>query len=207
MSYFHELIPTIAADVPELPTAIHDRAALLAIESIARYPLTFKGNVLVADSLMCQLYPLPRLTTGVGIREMGALEPRPDYCAFIINKIHNRFGIARVVTPEEAVHYVRMGGMLALELIRRGTMVYAADYQVSVPHEISEQPFYQARGAMAIFNGAAAQPLHRFLRADQHYRLQMDLATDILERAEVLRATSRDQQQAAQELGHFRESM
>jgi len=188
-----------------LDQAVNERACSSVLTDIARFPQRVTG-VLVADGLMDEFDPNPRSATGIGITEMARIVPDGNYCAPIVNDVHDRFHIDRRVTPDEAAGFVVAFALDGMDHVRSRTLEAAQEMNIDVPDEIRDTEVRKKGPAgshitVANINKPVAFALHDFLTRSPD--LRTIVAAKIKSEADTIRADSRAQQTRAQEKGRM----
>lgn len=134
----------------------------------------------------------------VGVLDLGALDPDGPVCAARITAIHEAFGVKKSPAPTTAANFVLRGAAQALDCIREASLHHASQAGVPVPNDLQDR-FYHPSTSFdrddehIVF--VHAPSLHDFLT--NHGVILYEVASDLFELAEGLRAGSRQAQRGA----------
>jgi len=103
----------------ELAPDVNDRACMLVLTSIAKYPQSWEGTLIAADAAMDELTGTGEAhsATGIGMYELARVDPDGGHYAGVVNGIHDQFGIPNRVSPIQARQRIIYGAGCALNYI------------------------------------------------------------------------------------------
>jgi len=180
---------------------MNDRACMLVLNNVARYPQHWDSGYITADTLLQEINPEaePHRLTGIGIVEIAQINPDGKKLADTVHAIHDRFGITDPngeplrVSHDEVRNTVRTGGHVALRAVLKNTLAGAEYFGVAAPNALTRQP---RRQHAAFMHGSNVAPqMLEYLQEEPLVRSYVFQSLGVL--AAQTKAKSRARQQEA----------
>ncbi len=173
-----QLITELPPQVHPLPPELNERASRLIIGSFAMHPLGWDSGWLAADKVMENTVgdSPDRRPLSVGILALAAIQPDPERCAEVINRIHQANGIPYELDELEAGEVVLRGALSALERVRTTTVGYVnrvgGEAALTLPPDVRKK-IYEPNAddsSKEVFDRLPALQLHEYLVSNRQPR-------------------------------------